>query len=75
MASYEQWQSQIFKKIAFSPHLAPLKGPNEAKSEFSPKLHHIQGTGTLLKVVNKDKVYLRSAQLPSYVLGIGLFCY
>ena len=55
-ASYEQWQSQTFKKLDSSPHLAPLKGPNEAKSEFLPNLHHIQGTGTLLQVVNKDKV-------------------
>ena len=55
-ASYEQWQSQTFKKLDFSPHLVHLKGPNEAKSEFSPNLHHIQGTGTLLQVVNKDKV-------------------
>ena len=30
-ASYEQWQSQIFEKLDFSPHLAPLKEPNGAK--------------------------------------------
>ena len=55
-ASYEQWQSQTFEKLDFSSHFAPLKGLNEAKSEFLPNLHNIQGTGTLLKVVNKDKV-------------------
>ena len=56
LAIYEQWQNQTFEKLDFSPQLAPLKGPNEAKSEFSPNLHHIQGAGTLSQVVNKDKV-------------------
>ena len=53
-ASYEQLQSQTFKKLDFSLHLAPLKGPNEAKSEFWPN----QSPCTLNMVGQKFKFCL-----------------
>ena len=79
-ASYEQWQSQTFKKLDFSPHLVHLMGPNEAKSEFCPIFTIFKVQGLCYKLWTKTKsqfckIYLKSAQLPRYVLGIGLFCY